>query len=292
MEIPSSPGPRSMTERPIVLLTNRLHPDGEALLAPEVRLVVAPDATPETLRRLVADADGIIVRARLPDDIVEHGPRLKGIVRHGVGLDFIPVEKASARGIAVADLPGCNTQAVAEYVFAALLHLRRNGRLREPQVAGVLVGDGVSARKGGRRSEKEGCDESAHRCASLGDLQGERRARSRSGEERRRVPLRLGGDRRIRPVEQESMRNRAGGSRTARRRCRTGRKVRGGRNTTREEELESAGSAESLRPVNGNTSGPRWHWQLMLTGQTWFTSGSTSGPITSGLDPKIATCCP
>ena len=26
--------------------------------------------------------------------------------------------------------------------------------------------------------------------------------------------------------------------------------------------------AESLRPVNGNTSGPRWHWQLMLTRQT------------------------
>src|SRR3954467_14560079 len=27
-------------------------------------------------------------------------------------------------------------------------------------------------------------------------------------------------------------------------------------------------SAESFRPVNGNTSGPRWHWQLMLTRQT------------------------
>src|SRR5437867_8854112 len=24
-------------------------------------------------------------------------------------------------------------------------------------------------------------------------------------------------------------------------------------------------SAESLRPANGNTSGPRWHWQLMFT---------------------------
>ncbi len=60
-----------------------------------------------------------------PDDIVDHAPRLKGIVRHGVGLDFIPVAAATARGIAVANLPGSNTNAVAEYVMSALMHLRR-----------------------------------------------------------------------------------------------------------------------------------------------------------------------
>lgn len=27
-------------------------------------------------------------------------------------------------------------------------------------------------------------------------------------------------------------------------------------------------SAESFLPVNGNTSGPRWHWQLIFTRQT------------------------
>jgi D-3-phosphoglycerate dehydrogenase / 2-oxoglutarate reductase len=50
---------------------------------------------------------------------------LKAIVRHGVGLDFIPVNAATARGIAVANLPGSNTNAVAEYVMSALMHLRR-----------------------------------------------------------------------------------------------------------------------------------------------------------------------
>ncbi len=35
-------------------------------------------------------------------------------------------------------------------------------------------------------------------------------------------------------------------------------------------------SAESLRPVNGKVSGPRWHWLLMLTRQTWLTRGSIS----------------
>jgi D-3-phosphoglycerate dehydrogenase len=114
-----------MPETQVVLLTNPMHADGEAILAPHVRLIVAPDARPETLRKWAAEANGIIVRAKLPDDIIDHAPRLKGMVRHGVGLDFIPVAAATARGVAVANLPGSNTNAVAEYVMSALMHLRR-----------------------------------------------------------------------------------------------------------------------------------------------------------------------
>lgn len=114
-----------MADQPTILLTNAIHRDGETLLAPHARLVTAPDTSPETLRALAAEADGIIVRAKLPDDIVDHAPKLKGMVRHGVGLDFIPVAAATARGIKVANLPGSNTQAVAEYCFSALFHLRR-----------------------------------------------------------------------------------------------------------------------------------------------------------------------
>ncbi|MBV9557967.1 MAG: hydroxyacid dehydrogenase [Pseudolabrys sp.] len=114
-----------MADRPTVLLTNPVHPDAVALLDPAARLVTAPDTTDATLRALAREADGIIVRAKLPDDIVDHAPKLRGMVRHGVGLDFIPVDAATARGVAVANLPGCNTQAVAEYCFAALLELRR-----------------------------------------------------------------------------------------------------------------------------------------------------------------------
>jgi D-3-phosphoglycerate dehydrogenase len=110
---------------PTVLLTNAIHPDGEAILAPHARLVLAPDTKPDTLRSLAADATGIVVRAKLPDDIADGAPKLKGIVRHGVGLDFIPVEAATRRGIAVANLPGCNTQSVVEYVLSAIFHLRR-----------------------------------------------------------------------------------------------------------------------------------------------------------------------
>jgi D-3-phosphoglycerate dehydrogenase / 2-oxoglutarate reductase len=110
---------------PIVLLTNPIHPDGEKILSPHARLLIAPDASPETLRSLAAEVQGIVVRAKLPDDIVEHAPKLRGMVRHGVGLDFIPVKAATAKGIAVANLPGSNTTAVAEYCMSAMSQLRR-----------------------------------------------------------------------------------------------------------------------------------------------------------------------
>ena len=107
-----------MADLQIVLATNPLHPDAVSMLAGKVRLVTAPDARFETLRTRAADVDGIIVRAQLPDDICDHAPKLKGLVRHGVGLDFIPVDAATRVGVAVANLPGCNTQTVAEYCFA------------------------------------------------------------------------------------------------------------------------------------------------------------------------------
>jgi D-3-phosphoglycerate dehydrogenase len=113
-------------DRPRVLLTNPIHPELLPVLQAGCEVVQAPDATPAALKRLIADADGLMVRAQLPPDLFDHAPRLRAVVRHGVGLDMIPVEAATAKGIPVANLPGSNTQAVLEYCFAAMLHLRRN----------------------------------------------------------------------------------------------------------------------------------------------------------------------
>jgi D-3-phosphoglycerate dehydrogenase / 2-oxoglutarate reductase len=113
--------------KPKVLLTNPIHPD----LLPELRqhceVVLAPDPGIATLTKFIADAEAIVVRAQLTQQLLsaQTAPKLRAIVRHGVGLDMIPVPAATARGIPVANLPGSNTQAVAEYVMAAMLHLRR-----------------------------------------------------------------------------------------------------------------------------------------------------------------------
>lgn len=110
---------------PRVLLTNPIHPDLLPELQRHCEVVTAPDTQAATLQRLVRDVDGLVVRAQLPPDLFDHATRLRAVVRHGVGLDMIPVAAATAKGIAVANLPGSNTTAVVEYAIAAMLQLRR-----------------------------------------------------------------------------------------------------------------------------------------------------------------------
>jgi D-3-phosphoglycerate dehydrogenase / 2-oxoglutarate reductase len=112
--------------RPKVLLTSPLHPKIQIQLASECDIIVAPDTQASTFKSLIRDVDGLIVRNQLPPDIFEDAPRLRVVVRHGVGLDMIPVEAATAKKIPVANFPGCNAQAVAEYCLAAMFSLRRN----------------------------------------------------------------------------------------------------------------------------------------------------------------------
>ena len=125
-----------MNTKPRVLLTNPIHPQWLPVLQQHCEVTIAPDISPSTLIRLVADAEGLMVRAQLPPDLFEHAPRLRAVVRHGVGLDMIPVTSASMHRIPVANLPGSNTTAVVEYCLAAMLHLRRgladiDARLRD-----------------------------------------------------------------------------------------------------------------------------------------------------------------
>lgn len=114
-----------MTAKPRVLLTNPIHPDVQPTLAEHAEVIIAPDTSPETLRRYVADVDGLVVRASLPSDIFDHAPRLRAVVRHGVGLDMIPMQAANQHRIPVANVPGSNTSAVVEYCVAAMLTLIR-----------------------------------------------------------------------------------------------------------------------------------------------------------------------
>lgn len=114
-----------MSKRFKVLLTNPIHPLYHEELAKECDVVVAPDTKPETLKSLISDCDGLMVRCQLPQDIFEEAPLMKAVVRHGVGLDFIPVDAATKRGIPVANLPGSNTNAVVEYCMATIFYFRR-----------------------------------------------------------------------------------------------------------------------------------------------------------------------
>ena len=109
-----------------VLLTDAIAPAGEELLARAAEVVRAPDSEPATIRRFARDADGVIIRSKLPDDIFDAAPRLRAVVIHGTGTDLVPLASATAHGVVVANLPGINAQSVAEYCAMAMLMLARN----------------------------------------------------------------------------------------------------------------------------------------------------------------------
>jgi D-3-phosphoglycerate dehydrogenase len=131
--------------RPKVLLTDPITPRGVELLRAAVEIVLAPDNGADTLRRLVVDVDAIIVRVRLPNDLLDLGPRLLGAVRHGAGTDFIPVARATELGIVVANVPGVNAGAVAEWCIGQMIALARKLPQRDRW---LRAGDWAAARAG------------------------------------------------------------------------------------------------------------------------------------------------
>ena len=112
-------------KKPTVLCTLALDPAGLELLEGIADVVVAPNPGAQTLYRMIGDADILLVRNLLPPDLFERPHRLRGVVRNGTGLDFIPVASATAQGIPVANVPGANAQAVAEYCIGSFLSLSR-----------------------------------------------------------------------------------------------------------------------------------------------------------------------
>lgn len=96
---------------------------------PYVRGVLDPYATvrylpPEAITPKEAEtADAMIIRTRTVCDkaLLERSP-CKIIATATIGLDHIDLDYCAGRGITVVNAPGCNAPAVAQYVFASLLH--------------------------------------------------------------------------------------------------------------------------------------------------------------------------
>jgi D-3-phosphoglycerate dehydrogenase len=101
----------------IILLADAFAPD-----LPK-RLSVFGEVVTDLAR--VAEAEIIIVRSKTKVDkaMIDAAPRLKYIIRGGVGVDTIDVEYAKAKGILVDNTPEASSLAVAELAFALMLAL-------------------------------------------------------------------------------------------------------------------------------------------------------------------------
>jgi D-3-phosphoglycerate dehydrogenase len=129
-----------------ILSTHPLHPAAEAMLkaAGDLRVASAPD--PETLLREGSGAGIVVVRAPIPPAFFEDAPALRAAIRHGAGLDMVPMDAANRAGVLVANVPAVNASTVAEHVFLVTLALLRRFRLvdRELRQKGWAAGRGQS----------------------------------------------------------------------------------------------------------------------------------------------------
>ena len=83
----------------------------------------------ETLRREIADADGLILRyLPLRAEALAASTRLKVIARHGVGCDNIDLAVASTRKIPVATVGDANAVTVAELTLYFMLAMAKKAR--------------------------------------------------------------------------------------------------------------------------------------------------------------------
>jgi D-3-phosphoglycerate dehydrogenase len=73
----------------------------------------------------VSEAEVIIVRSKTKVDkaMIDKAPKLKYVIRGGVGVDTIDVEYAKSKGIVVDNTPEASSLAVAELAFALMLAL-------------------------------------------------------------------------------------------------------------------------------------------------------------------------
>ena len=87
-----------------------------------LRVVSVDETDTPALRRELADADVLLhVLAHVTDELLGTAPKLRLVQKIGVGVNTIDVEAAKARGVAVANMPGTNSQAVAEHTLALML---------------------------------------------------------------------------------------------------------------------------------------------------------------------------
>lgn len=85
-------------------------------------IVVVEEPDKETFAAEMRDADVLMhVLEYVPATVIEAAPNLRLIQKIGVGVNTIDLDAAKAHGVAVCNMPGTNSQAVAELTITLML---------------------------------------------------------------------------------------------------------------------------------------------------------------------------
>ena len=109
-----------------VFMTQALEPEGVAILERVAEVVSPPHLNPLSRKEFlsgIADADGVILvwhTEMMDGDAFDAAPKLKVVVRRGVGYDNIDVLEATRRGVYVAVCP-VHVSTIADTAFGLIM---------------------------------------------------------------------------------------------------------------------------------------------------------------------------
>ena len=92
----------------------------------DAELLIADGEGPDELTRFAPQADAILTNWRqIPPEVLDAAPRCLVISRFGIGVDNIPVERATELGILVTNVPSFCVDEVSDHALALLLACAR-----------------------------------------------------------------------------------------------------------------------------------------------------------------------
>lgn len=157
---------------PKFMVTEPIHEAGLQVLRDAGEVVTASGLDEDTLIAEIGDIDGMVLRARgrITRRVLENAPRLKVVGRHGVGVDNIDLDAATAFGVQVVNTPLATVEGVAEHAVAMMLALSKRltqaeRLIRAGQFARRLTIEGREMR--GRTLGVIGCGRIGRRVAEI-----------------------------------------------------------------------------------------------------------------------------
>ena len=117
-----------MTRR--ILITDIAWPDleieKEVLAAVDGEVMLAGDGTPDEIIALAPQADAILTCWKdVPAEALDIAPNCQMVSRYGIGLDNIPIGRATELGMLVTNVPDFCLEEVSDHVMALLLATAR-----------------------------------------------------------------------------------------------------------------------------------------------------------------------
>jgi D-3-phosphoglycerate dehydrogenase len=116
-----------------------LDPATQVLSAIGAELKLAADSSPESVMKVAADADAVLVTyAKIDADMIRQMKKVRIISRFGIGVDNVDLDAATQKGIVVTKVPDYCIDEVSDHAMALLLTAVRKIPLANDQVhAGI-----------------------------------------------------------------------------------------------------------------------------------------------------------